>query len=118
MRRAGPFRLSSGRTGRHQALRCPGWEIKGAQALQWTCGAGSRFGSPPVPDLLDRAREAGKALHLSISEGAYDDWVRACDTLVNRYGADGLYFLLPVMSEAEAERFIAYADTHWQKASC
>lgn len=94
-------------------------EIKELQALQWTCGAGQPdSGSPRWYPIYDRAREAGKALHLSISEGAYNEWVRACDTLVNRYGADGLYFLLPVMSEAEAERFIAYADAHWQKASC
>ncbi|NLG25557.1 MAG: hypothetical protein GX558_09395, partial [Clostridiales bacterium] len=43
----------------------------------------------------------------------YDHWIRSCDTLVGRYGIDGMYLLLPDMTEDEAERFLDYAERNW-----
>jgi len=89
-------------------------EIDELNALQWTCGAGQPgSGSPRWFPIYDKVKAAKKALHLSIGEGGYDDWVRTCDTLVERYGVKGMYFLLPAMHEEEAERFIEYADRNW-----
>lgn len=91
-------------------------EIDELQALQWTCGAGQPdSASPRWYPIYDRVKAAGKALHLTIFEGDFDHWIRSCDTLVERYGVDGMYFQLPVMAEAEANEFIEYADRHWRR---
>jgi len=89
-------------------------EIDELDALQWTCGAGQPDSrSPRWYPIYDRVKDAKKALHLGIYEGKFDDWICACDSLVDRYGVKGMYFLLPQMSEEEGEKFIEYADKNW-----
>lgn len=90
-------------------------EIEALDALQWTCGAGQPdSGSPRWYPIYDRVRDAGKALHLSIYDGDFEQWLRTGDELVGRYGPKGLYFLFPEMTEAQAERLIAHAEDRWR----
>lgn len=90
-------------------------EISSLNALQWTCGAGQPDGgSEKWYPIYDQVRAAKKALHISIYDGDFEDWVRSGDRLVARYGPRGMYFLFPMMSVAQAERLLAHAENEWR----
>ena len=90
-------------------------EIRELNALQWTCGAGQPdSGSERWFPIYTKAKNADKALHLSIYDGDFEQWIRTGDDLVARYGAKGTYFLFPTMTEAQAYRLIDHAHAHWK----
>ena len=90
-------------------------EIEELDALQWTCGAGQPDGGNErwLP-IYDAVRDAGKSLHISIYDGGFDDWTAAAGKLVKRYGSRGLYFLFPVMTQAQAGELITRAEREWR----
>jgi len=90
-------------------------EIVELDALQWTAGAGQPDGACEkwLP-VYDKVRAAGKGLWISIEDGGYEDWVAGAERLVHRYGATGLYFLFPEMSEEQAEKLILKAEREWR----
>jgi len=81
-------------------------EIRELNALQWTCGAGKPDGgSPDWYPIYDQVRTAGKGLHITINDGAPEDWEQSAKRLVKRYGATGLYLLFPDFPDlASAQR--------------
>lgn len=84
-------------------------------ALQWTAGAGQPDGANEKwYPIYDRVRAAGKSAWAWVEDGGFDDWLRTADRFVSRYGAAGVYLLFPEMTEAKAERLIAYAEAHWR----
>ncbi|MCL2098812.1 MAG: trimethylamine corrinoid protein 2 [Oscillospiraceae bacterium] len=89
--------------------------IESLQGLQWTPGAGQ-------PDcaaecwypIYDKAKDAGKAMHVIIGDGSYEDWVKAADKFVKRYGCRGVYFLFPEMTLEQGQKLLAKAENEWQ----
>lgn len=89
-------------------------EIEALTALQWEPGAGNPDGgSPEWYDLYDRVRRAGKSLQIRVTDGTPEAIWEKCDSLVKRYGSDGLYILLPDMPVDTAREFVARADRRW-----
>lgn len=90
-------------------------EIEDLDALQWTCGAGQPDGAcPRWYPIYDQVTAAGKGLWVQIYDGGPEEWIRSTDSLVERYGSKGFYFHYPWMKEAEAEKLMTYAETHWK----
>jgi 5-methyltetrahydrofolate--homocysteine methyltransferase len=89
-------------------------ELKELDALQWTCGAGHPDGGcPRWRPIYDAAMSAGKSLWLQIYDGGVGQWIRSCEELIGRYGKSRLYFVYPVMSEADADTLMNHAEKYW-----
>ena len=89
-------------------------EISGLNALQWTPGAANPGGgNSRWYEIYDKVKEADKALHISIYDGEFADWMKRADNLVDRYGRDGLYLLFPEMSEKQGKELIKKAEKDW-----
>lgn len=85
-------------------------EIDHLDAIQWTPGAGRPdAGNEAWFYLYDKIVEAGKSLHIFISDGGFDMWLEKTKKLKKRYDNRYLYLIYPVMSEREAEELIKEA---------
>ncbi len=90
-------------------------EVDGIDALQWTPGDAGPDGTLKDWDVIyDKAAAAGKSLWVKVYSGGFEDWIRNCDRLVNKYGTQGLFFLFPEMSHDMGHRLMDYAETHWK----
>ena len=91
-------------------------ELDGIRALQWTPGDTGPDGTCPDWDpIYDKVVSAGKSLWIKVYSGdTVDDWITNMDRIVQKYGSARLFFFLPEMSLAEAEKLIAYAEEHWR----
>ncbi|MCL2159002.1 MAG: trimethylamine corrinoid protein 2, partial [Oscillospiraceae bacterium] len=88
--------------------------IESLQALQWTPGAGNPdCGNECWYPIYDKVKDAGKAMHVGIGDGGFDDWVNTADKFVGRYGCKGVYFLFPIMSLDQAQKLISKAEREW-----
>ncbi|MCL2546714.1 MAG: trimethylamine corrinoid protein 2 [Oscillospiraceae bacterium] len=89
--------------------------IESLQALQWTPNPGMPDGGNEYwhEQVYDKAKEAGKAMHVFIRDGGFDDWVKTADKFVRRYGCKGTYLLFPPMSMAEAMKLEEIALEKW-----
>ena len=89
-------------------------DIEPLQGLQWTPGAGNPdSGHECWYPIYDKVKEAGKAMHVGIGDGNYDDWVNTADRFIKRYGCKGVYFLFPAMTPTQARALISKAETEW-----
>jgi len=89
-------------------------KIDRLEALQWTSGAGQPDGgNEKWYPVYDKVKDAGKAMHVGIWDGKFEDWVKTADKFIKRYGCAGVYFLFPEMSEEEAKILINKAENEW-----
>lgn len=89
-------------------------ELEELDALQWTCGAGHPDGGcPRWRPIYDAATRAGKSLWLQIYDGGVNEWIRSCESLIERYGKSHLYFVYPVMCEVDADTLMNHAEKYW-----
>jgi 5-methyltetrahydrofolate--homocysteine methyltransferase len=91
--------------------------IDSLQALQWTPGAGQPDGgNEKWYQVYDKVKDAGKAMHVGIYDGGYDDWVNTAGKFIKRYGCAGVYFLFPAMTQTQAEKLIYKAENEWRNS--
>lgn len=89
-------------------------EVEGIDALQWTSGDAGPDGTLPDWDVIyDKAIAAGKSIWVKVYSGDFEDWLKNCDRLVQRYGSHSLFFLFPEMSHDQAVRLLDYAEENW-----
>jgi len=90
-------------------------EIEELDALQWVPGAGKPdCGFEGWYPIYDKVRAANKSLQINLYDGDFNNWVENADKLVKRYGPDGLYFIFPEMSEAQALQLMEKAERDWK----
>jgi 5-methyltetrahydrofolate--homocysteine methyltransferase len=90
-------------------------EIEGLDALQWTPGAALPDAGDERWDFIhDKVKAAGKSLWIAMGGKDYTEIVEKVDRLVKRYGTQGLYIILPEMSEDEGLRFMDKANKDWR----
>lgn len=88
--------------------------IEPLQALQWTAGAGQPDGgNERWYPIYDKVKDAGKAMHVNIHDGQFEDWVNTADKFIKRYGCKGVYFLFPEMTLEQAQKLISKAEDEW-----
>ena len=88
--------------------------IEGIDALQWTPGDNGPDGTCEDWDqIYDKVIAAGKSLWIKVYSGGFDDWIRNCDRVVQKYGSHSIFFFYPEMSYEQAKTLLAYADGHW-----
>lgn len=88
--------------------------IEGINALQWTPGDNGPDGTYEEWDqIYDKVIAAGKSLWIKVYSGGFEDWIKNCDRIVQKYGSSSIFFFYPEMSFEQAQKLLAYADEHW-----
>ncbi len=107
------FHVDGPDASRHVDALC---EVGSLNTIQWTHGAGKPDGLDECwfKPIYEKADKAHKSTLSFIEYGDVSDWIRRTDKLVNKFGTRGLYLQYPVMSMADAEKLITYADKEWK----
>jgi len=89
--------------------------IEKLKILQWTSGTRNpRGGDEAWYDLYKKARSADKGLCILLNEYSVEESIYRADALVKKFGANGLFFHFPVMSQKQAEALMIKADREWK----
>jgi len=90
-------------------------EIEELNAIQWTPGNGNpRAGEECWDELYGAVKDADKGLWVALSDYDPDTAVQKADRLVKKFGARGFYFLLPDMTQQQADSLLIKAEQDWK----
>jgi len=90
-------------------------EINELNAIQWTPGHGNpESGEECWDELFGAVKEAGKGLWIGLGGYSSDVAVQKADRLVRKFGANHFYFLMPYMTQKDADALLSKADREWK----
>ena len=90
-------------------------EIDELNAIQWTPGHGNpESGEECWYDMFGAVTDAGKGLWVAL--GGYDPQtaIEKADKLVQKFGSNHFYFLMPFMTQKEADKLLIKAEREWK----
>jgi len=90
-------------------------EIEELNAIQWTHGhSNPPSGEECWDELYSMVRDADKGLWIALFDYDPEVAIQKADRLVRKFGAKGLYFLLPNMTEQESDALLLKAEREWK----